>query len=306
MHTPEFSRRSFLARSAAAGAVCLPLARCTSTGSVSREPGPVLDRWQIGCYTRPFAAHEYRVAFDAIAEAGYRYVGLMTTKSPTNLVLSTQTPPEEAMRVGEEARSRGLRIPSAYCGEIPVGESLEAGIAGMRRLVENCAAAGAANLMMGGTADAALYERYYQAIAACCDEAASRGIGISVKPHGGLNATGPQCRKTLELVNRSNFRLWYDPGNIYYYSDGALDPVDDARTVDGLVVGMSVKDYLPPKRVDVTPGDGQVRFSDVMAALRRGGFVQGPLIVETLAPGELPFLVAEAKRARRLLEELTA
>ncbi len=37
--------------------------------------------FQIGCYTRPWAEYEYRVAFDGIAEAGYKYVGLMTGRS---------------------------------------------------------------------------------------------------------------------------------------------------------------------------------------------------------------------------------
>ncbi len=312
MQGPALSRRRFLARSLVAGA-CLSVGRCSlregadcGCEAVERgSPASRPDLWQIGCYTRPWAAHEYRVAFDAIAEAGYRYVGLMTTKSPTNLVISTATTPEEAARVGAEASARGLRIPSAYCGDIPAGESRRAAAEGMRRLIDNCAAAGAANLMMGGVGDDKLVENYYGAIADTCDDAASKGIGISVKPHGGLNATGPQCRKTIERVGHANFRLWYDPGNIFYYSDGKLDPVDDAATVDGLVVGMSVKDYVYPKRVDVTPGTGQVRFPQVMERLRKGGFVRGPLIVETLTPGELPALLDEARKARAMLEALT-
>ena len=189
-------------------------------------------------------------------------------------------------------------------GDIPVAQSLEAGIAGLRKLVDNCVAAGAANLMMGGVGDAKLYDLYYKAIAECCDYAAAKGIGISVKPHGGLNATGPQCRKTVETVGHKNFRIWYDPGNIFYYSDGKLDPVDDAATVDGLVVGMSVKDYRPPKDVMLTPGAGQVNFTKVMARLKQGGFISGPLVVECLAPGDLPQTLAEAKKARQFVEEL--
>ena len=53
---------------------------------------------------------------------------------------------------------------------------------------------------------------------------------ITVKPHGGLNATGPQCRKLIEQVGHRNFTLMYDPGNIFYYSDGELNPVEDAKT----------------------------------------------------------------------------
>ncbi|MEN6336264.1 MAG: neutral/alkaline non-lysosomal ceramidase N-terminal domain-containing protein, partial [Phycisphaerales bacterium] len=132
-----------------------------------------------------------------------------------------------------------------------------------------------------------------------------KGMGISVKPHGGLNATGPQCRKTVEFVGNRNFGIWYDPGNIFYYSDGKLDPVDDAPSVDGLVMGMSVKDFKPPKNVDVTPGTGMVDFPAVFAKLQAGGFKKGPLVVECLEPNDLRHTLAEAKKAREFLENLT-
>jgi hypothetical protein len=158
---------------------------------------------------------------------------------------------------------------------------------------------------MGGIGDEKLYNAYYKAIAECCDYAAEKGVGISVKPHGGLNATGPQCRKTIEMVGHKNFRIWYDPGNIFYYSDGKLDPIADAATVDGLVVGMCIKDYKHPKNVAVTPGTGQVDFPAVLARLKQGGFTGGPLVVECLEPGDLKQTLAEAKKARQFLEELT-
>jgi sugar phosphate isomerase/epimerase len=263
------------------------------------------DVWQIGCYTRPWDKQDYHVAFDAIAEAGYKYVGLMTTKSKTNLVISVETSPEEAARVGEEVKKRGLKVASVYGGDIPVATSLEAGIEGLRKLIDNCAVCGATNLLMGGVGSKGLYESYYKAVAECCDYAASKGMGISVKPHGGLNATGHQCRKTVEFVGNKNFGIWYDPGNIFYYSDGKLDPVDDAPTVDGLVVGMSVKDFKLPKEVLVTPGTGLVDFAAVFAKLKAGGFKGGPLIVECLEPGDLEHTMEEAEKARRFLENLT-
>ena len=233
-------------------------------------------------------------------------MGLMTTKSKTSLIISVETTPEEAHQIGVECRQRGLAIPSAYGGGFPVDQSLEAGIQGVRRLIENCAGAGVENLLMGGIGEAGLYELYYKAIAECCDYAVEKGVGISLKPHGGLNATGPECRKAVELVNHKNFRVWYDPGNIFYYSDGQLDPVDDAASVDGLVVGMCVKDYQHPKNVEVTPGTGQVDFPKVLAQLKQGGFTAGPLVVECLAPGDLAQTLAEAKKAREFLESLVA
>ncbi len=264
--------------------------------------------YQIACYTRPWAQYEYRVALDAIAEAGYKYVGLMTAKGKNGLVISVATTPEEAAQIAEEIKKRNLKVVSVYGGDIPVAKSLEAGIEGLKRLIDSCAACGTKNLLMGGIGNQKLYEPYYTAIRGCCDYAAAKGMGISVKPHGGLNATGPQCRKTVEFVGNKNFGIWYDPGNIFYYSDGKLNPVDDAPSVNGLVMGMCIKDFKMPKNVDVTPGTGLVDFPAVLAKLKAGGFKSGALVVECLAPGkpdDRAFTLGEARKARQFLEKLT-
>ena len=75
--------------------------------------------------------------------------------------------------------------------------------------------------------------------------------------------------------------------------------------MDGLVVGMCIKDYKNPKNVAVTPGTGLVDFPAVMERLKQGGFTSGPLIVECLEPGDLEHTLAEAKKTRKFLEELT-
>ena len=72
--------------------------------------------------------------------------------------------------------------------------------------------------------------------------------------------------------------------------------------VAGLVVGLCVKDCMPPREVMITPGTGQLDFPAMMAGLRKGGFTSGPLIVECLTRGETPATItAEAKKARRFL-----
>jgi len=300
----QLSRRAFLERSARVAATGLAGSYVTSlSASASRQSTDGL--WQIGCYTRPWDKYDYRAALDAIAEAGFKYAGLMTTSSKTHLVISVDTTLEEAQQVREEVKKRNLQVLSVYGGDIAAAKSLKAGIEDLRKLIDNCAACGAKNLLMGGTGDKQVYQAYYKAIAECCDYAAEKGIGISIKPHGGLNATGPQCRKAVEIVAHKNFRIWYDPGNILYYSDGKLDPVADAATVDGLVTGMCVKDYRHPKNVAVTPGTGQVNFPAVLARLKKGGFTGGPLIVECLEPADAEKTLGEAKKARLFLENLT-
>jgi sugar phosphate isomerase/epimerase len=272
--------------------------------------------WQIAIYTRPWAKQELPVTLDAMAEAGYRYAGLMT--SPKGTVISLKTTLEEAQRIGEEAKKRGLSIVSVYGGGFPVkkgGQDLEESIKGLKKLLDNTAATGCRSLLLGGTGGADLQEPYYKTVAACCSYAAEKGMTISVKPHGPLNSTGETCRKIVQSVGKKNFGVWYDPGNVLFYSAGMLDPIDDAATVDGMVFGISVKDWIPLEkrdpskyysgRVDVTPGTGKVNFPRVMERLKKGGFTSGPLVIECHAPGaDLRATLQEAKKARLFVEQL--
>ncbi len=263
-------------------------------------------QWQIGCFTRPWDHVDYRAALDAIAEAGYKFAGLMSHSGKPRTVIHVNQAVEEAAAIGEEVRKRGMQTISIWGGDFLVAKSLEAGIEGLKKLIDNCAACRCPYLLLGGTSKPDLTERYYKAVAECCDYAASKKVMLTVKPHGGTNTTGPQCRKLIETVGHKNFTLWYDPGNIFYYTKGELDPVDDAPSVAGIVTGMCVKDFRPPGEVMLTPGTGKVNFREVLARLRKGGFRGGPLVVECLDRTDLTKLVAEARKARKFLEELVA
>jgi sugar phosphate isomerase/epimerase len=302
--THQINRRSFLAGTVRLGVAAMSAPAATSLFGAETSHTAPGKSWQIGCYTRVFDQFDYPVALDAMAEAGFKYVGLMTTKIKQWVMIKTTTPAEEVRAMHQEARKRGLKVLSVY-GDFLVSDSLEDGIRGLKRLIDDAVICECPHLMLGGTSDEKLYQLYYKTIAECCDYAAAKAVGLSIKPHGGQNATGPQCRKAIELVGKKNFRLWYDPGNVFYYSDGKLDPVEDAATVDGLVVGMSVKDFLPPKEVLVNIGEGRVNFPKVFERLKQGGFTRGPLIVECLARGPLESVRTAAKKARLVLEELT-
>jgi len=287
------SRRSFLGRLAALG----------TAGSLSSEAQTTAAGYLIGCYTRPWDVWDLDRALDGVAEAGYRWVGLMTAKGKSWVVITPETTEAEASQAGEKARQRNLRVCSVY-GEFSPITSLEKGRQQLNRLIDNCAACGSPELLLGGTNDPELYDAYLTVIALECPHAQANDIGLTIKPHGGLNATGAQCRKAIERVNHPNFRLWYDPGNILYYSDGQRDPLTDVLDVDGLVVGMSVKDFRPPKEVHVTPGTGQVPFPALFARLRLGGFTRGQLVVECTAKGEYAGVTEEAGKARLFVERL--
>lgn len=261
--------------------------------------------WQIGCFTRPWVKEEYTTAFDAIAEAGFKYCGFMTTKH--GYIITTKSSLDDAAKAGEEAKKRGLGVLAAWAAGVSVAKGVEDGVAGLKHLIDNANAAACGTLLIGGTTKQDEYDNYYKMVAECCDYAAEKKVALVIKPHGGLNSTGEQCKHTVEKIANKNFHLWYDPGNIYYYSDGQRNPVDDAPSAAGVVSGMCVKDFKPPKNVDVTPGEGQVDFPKVFQALKAGGFTSGPLVIETLGPFEDPKQgIATAKRARELIEGIVA
>lgn len=300
-------RRHFLQTTAsggalAAAAVANPLDHRLLGANDSRTPGG----WQLGCFTRPFGEFTYAEALDSIAAAGFSAVGLMNARLASgNVPLSTATA-EQVAEIGDEAAKRGLAISATYYGGPPVADSLEAGIAALRRLVDNCAAAKCATILLGGTSKEDLFDAYYQAVKSVCDYADAEGVALVLKPHGGLNTTGAQVRDIVKAVDHPGFRAWYDPGNIYYYTEGATDPLDDVADLAGLVTGMCVKDFQAPREVAVNPGSGLVDFPELMKRLAQGGFVAGPLVVETLAPGDLSATVANATKAREFLEGILA
>jgi sugar phosphate isomerase/epimerase len=311
------TRRGFLGRTVTIGAASLVGSQLLTGASHAAPEDTAESAYRVGIYTRPWDRFDYRTALDAIAEAGFQHAGLMTTSTDKRrLVIQADLTPDQCAKIGQEVKSRGMTIPSVYGGGIRVQKSLETGIEDLKRLIDNCVAAGARSLLMGGTNEK-LYQVYYKAVAECCPYAAEKNLPITVKPHGGMNATGPQCRDCAELVGHENFSIWYDPGNIYFYSEGKLNPVDDAATVDGLVrVGMCIKDFTmreeegkPKRDVWVTPGTGMVDFPAVLARLNKGGFTRGDLVIECVArpdPDDPQAILAEAKKARRFVESLIA
>ncbi len=302
----RLTRRSFLGRttlSAAAGLAAYQLPLAASATAPGENPP-----YTIAAYTRPFDKFDLPTALDMIVEAGFRSVGLMTSRSPDPskramyFPINLQLKPEDVEKIAGEVRQRRLQVLSVF-GVFDVGKTVDDTVRHLHTLIDYSAIVGARNLLIGGT-DQKREETYYQAVKEACPYAAEKGMELAIKPHGGSNATGQECRKLITKVGRKNFRLYYDPGNIFFYSGGQLDPARDSATVDGIVSGLIIKDFRPPKDVMVNPGEGKVDFRAVLANLKRGGFTSGPIILETLAPGDRARLAAEARAARAFMQAL--
>lgn len=74
---PTVTRRGFLETTSMLALTCGPGGLPSLLAAESAVAYP------IGCYTRPWDQHDYRVALDGIAEAGFKYAGIMTAKVKT-------------------------------------------------------------------------------------------------------------------------------------------------------------------------------------------------------------------------------
>ena len=109
--TDPISRRTFIGDTAKLGIAALAIPATDSLFGAEAGPLPSGTPWQIGCYTRVFDQFDCPVALDAMAEAGFKYVGLMTTKIKQWVMIKTTTPVEEVQAMHKEARKRGLKGP---------------------------------------------------------------------------------------------------------------------------------------------------------------------------------------------------
>jgi sugar phosphate isomerase/epimerase len=258
--------------------------------------------WLVGFWTRPWANHDYRVGFDAIVSSGARHVALTGAKSRTGRVIGVGTTQDEAQQVGQEARARGLTITTVYGGNVPLDKGTDA----LRQMIDSCEAAGGWSVMLSNVGNEATYEASCKTVAECAEYAAGKKIAMVLKPHGGTTGTGPQLRDTVKRIGHPNLSVMYDPGNIFFYSEGKVNPIEDCRAVLGLVRSLSIKDFRAPREVMFTPGTGQVDFPKLLAELHRGGFTHGPLLIESLTPGDLNQTLAEAKKAKQFVEQLVS
>ena len=290
----NFSRREFIKKSTIGGVVL-------AAGSGMLVNACSSSKWKIGCYTRVWGNRNYLEALDGAVEAGYKYVGLSTHEN--GRVVDRNSTPEFAAKVGEEIKKRGLTLVTNSGGEHDVSNSLEEGIAGLKRLIDNSALCGAPVIQINAIHDPIRMEPFYKAISECCDYAADKGVLITLKPHGQVGAF---CVEQVKKLNHKNCKLWYDPGNVYHASFGETDPLDDAVGLGGYVAGMAVKDFRLPRDVNVTPGTGMVDFPKLMALLGKEGFTSGPLVVELVSQGDYAHITAEAVKARKFMESITA
>jgi sugar phosphate isomerase/epimerase len=299
------NRRQFVqttALAAAAGAL-LPLHRLSAAG----KPNGV--SWPVGCFNRPWIGDKnkpwgYDTALDGIKAAGYKLTGLLTRPGKDEPLLGSDATPEYLANLKKRIAARGLAVNVGALRlkfDLPPAEQIK----DTRRQIDNGKTVGVEFLLTFGAGNPRQYEDYYKLMRDAAPYAQERGMKVVLKPHGGASGAAEEIMRCLDKVNHPNFTIWFDAGNIVFYT--GKDPVEQLKPIAQQVTGFCAKDCDKQRgSVMIQFGTGKVDFRAVFAVLKQAGF-KGPLMVECCALGDTPEIVtANARQNREYLENILA
>ena len=289
------NRRAFLQTATGAAAlVALPWA----TSHAAQRP-----HWPIGCFNRAWTNWSYDTALEGIAAAGYKLTGLLSGHRGEAFTSSAATP-EYLKKLQKRIAQRGLSVNMSAIG-FRAEAALQENIADLRKQIENAARLELKFLLTFGVDRPAYYENFYRLMAEAAAQAAPHGIQIALKPHGGSSGASAEILRCLREVGHPNFRIWYDAGNIIYYT--GKDPVRELDPIVRYVTGFCAKDCPEPNGEVMSQfGTGKVDFKAVFAKLKSADF-NGPIMVEGVKVGATAEeTTANARANREFLEKVLA
>jgi len=288
------NRRIFLQTGSVAAT---SLASLSWTGAFAAE-GP---SWPIGCFNRAWTKWSYDDALDGIAAAGYKLTGLLTLHRGEAFTTSAATP-EYLDGLKKRIAQRGLVVNMTAIHFRPEA-ALEENIADLRKQIENAARLGLKFMLTFGVDKPAQYEDFYRLMADAAAQGEKHGLHIVLKPHGGGSGASEEILRCIEKIDHPNFKIWYDAGNIIYYT--GKDPLAELQPIARHVTGFCAKDCAAPKAEVMSQfGTGKVDFKAVFAKLKSAGF-NGPIMVEGIKVGATADeTTANARANREFLEKV--
>ncbi len=259
--------------------------------------------WTIGCLNRPWTKWTCDEMLDGVKAAGFGVVGLQTPTKDDPFVASPSA--DYLVALKRKIAARGLQAIQGRIRTRDDGPWDEAAKADLRRQIGNAASLGLGALINTGVGKPAQYDGWYRAMAYAAAYGAERGVKIVTKPHGGVTAASAELLRCLERVNHPNFGIWYDPGNIVYYT--GRDPLAEMEPLLGRIAAFTAKDCTARDgEVMIQPGTGKVQFAPLFRRLRDTGF-QGPVMIEGCAVGDSAAATTRnARAAREFLERVLA
>jgi sugar phosphate isomerase/epimerase len=294
------NRRAFIQKASLAAVAVSSL---PTTAPAAENKGV---HWPIGCFNRPW--HEKTdwgldTALDGMKAAGYKITGLLRTGANEPLI-GTEATQEYLDKLKKRIAARGLKVNMAALrtkNDLPLEEQIKR----MRKQIDNAVFVGAEFGLTFGVNSAGEYENYYKLMQNASAYAKDKGLKIVLKPHGGASGASEEIMRCMEKVNHPNFKVWFDAGNIIFYT--GKDPVEQLKPIVQHVTGFCAKDCdKKGGSVALEFGTGKVDFHAVFAEMKKAGF-NGPIMVECVARSETAeHATSNARKNREYLEKVFA
>lgn len=252
-------------------------------------------KWQIGCFNRPWTKWPFDQTLNAIKAAGFKTTGLLTRTREEPFIAADATP-EYLEGLKKRIAASGL---SANMGALRSRHDilLEESIREVRKQIDNARFLSLKYVLSFGADKPEEYAHYFKVMSDAAAYAADKGIRLAMKPHGGISGASDEILGVIKQVNHRNFSIWYDAGNIIYYT--GKDPVAEIDPIARHVTGFCAKDCAEPKGdVMIQFGTGKVDFAAVFKKLKSAGF-DGPVMVECCKVGQTSEETTSYARANR-------
>jgi sugar phosphate isomerase/epimerase len=256
-------------------------------------------RWLVGCFNRPWTTWSFDDALKQIKAAGYETIGLLT-RTADEPFIGAEATAEYLARLKQRIAGNGLK---ANMGALRSRHSisLDDSIREVRKQIENAHALALTYLLTFGVDRPEEYDHFNKVMSDAAAYADERRLKLVMKPHGGASGASAEILAVMNAVRHPNFKIWYDAGNIVYYT--GKDPVEELKPIARHVTGFCAKDCGAVKgEVMIQFGAGNVDFAGVFGLLKTEGF-DGPVMVECCKVGATAEETMVNARANRVFLE---
>lgn len=259
--------------------------------------------WPVGCFNRPWTKWGFDETLKQIKAAGYQTTGLLSRTRDEQFIAAAVTP-EYLAKLKQRIAASGLK---ANMGALSSRHSipLEDSIKDVRQQLDNAKFLGLQYVLTFGVDKPEEYEHYYKVMSDAAGYAEQHKLKLVMKPHGGGSGSSDEILRAIKTINHRNFKIWYDAGNIIYYT--GKDPIEELKPIAQHITGFCAKD-CPSVKGEVMSqfGTGKVDFAGVFKALKAAGF-KGPVMVEGVKVGATSEeTMANARANREFLEKVLA
>lgn len=293
MNRREFIQHTALVTAATAASI-------SATGEFTAEAKV---NWPVGCFNRPWTKWSFDETLKQIKAAGYKTTGLLSrTRDEQFISADASAGYLESLKnrlTGSGLKANMGALRSRH--NIPLEDSIKE----VRKQIDNAKFLGLQFVLSFGVDKLEELPHFYKVMSDAAAYAEEKKIKLVMKPHGGGSGASEEILRAMKEVNHRNFKIWYDAGNIIYYT--GKDPIEELKPIAEHVTGFCAKD-CPSVKGEVMSqfGTGKVDFAGVFKVLKSAGF-KGPIMVEGVKVGATPEETADNARANReFLEKVLA